>query len=200
GGNINLEKYSSCANGLTLQAGFPRTIAAVTDVTCPVPGLDRCNDGNLLSSHTVAGDDRNANHVYAADATNTVNSSNEKVIRQDATDGGVNWPAARSVTLNSPVVGRRFLPWVGTVGGAAHVSWYDRRAGVGGASNDLTDFFRGSASLDGGGNLVAGPEIKITQAADPQCASGWPCAPRATGDSEQCSVQPQKAGVCKLSP
>src|SRR5215813_451737 len=199
GGNINLEKYSSCANGLTLQAGFPQTIAAVTDVTCPAPGLDRCNDGSLLSSHTVAVDDRNANHVYAAYATNTA-AGNENVIVRDSTNGGMSWPAARNVRLNSPVVGRRFMPWVATVGGAAHVSWYDRRAGVGGATNDLTDFFRGSASLDGGGNLVAGPEIKITQAADPQCASGWPCAPRATGDSESCSVQPQNAGVCKLNP
>ncbi|HKC86215.1 MAG TPA: choice-of-anchor D domain-containing protein [Blastocatellia bacterium] len=200
GGNINLEKYSSCANGLTLQAGFPQTIAAVTDVTCPVPGLDRCNDGNLLSSHMVAVDDQNANHVYAAYATNTA-AGNENVVVRDSTNGGMSWPAARNVTLNSPVVGRRFMPWVATVGGAAHVSWYDRRAGVGGATNDLTDFFRGSAFLDGGGNLVAGPEIKVTQAPDPQCASGWTnTAPRATGDSESCSVQPQNAGVCKLNP
>ncbi len=199
GGNINLEKYSSCANGLTLQAGFPLTVAAVTDVTCPVPGLDRCNDGNLLSSHTVAVDDRNANHVYAAFSTNTA-AGNENVIVRDSIDGGMMWPAARNVTLNSPVAGRRFMPWVATVGGAAHVSWYDRRAGVGGATNDLTDFFRGSAFLDGAGNLVAGPEIKITQISDPQCASGWPCAPRATGDSDQCTVQPQNAGVCKLNP
>src|SRR5262249_49230197 len=122
GGNINLEKYSSCANGLTLQAGFPRTIAAVTDVTCPVPGLDRCNDGNLLSSHMVAVDDQNANHVYAAFATNTA-AGNENVIVRDSTDGGVNWPAARKGTLKSPGVGGRFMPWVGTGGGRGHGSW-----------------------------------------------------------------------------
>ena len=54
------------------------------------------------------------------------------------------------------------MPWVCAVGGAAHVSWYDLRfAGAG--SNDLTDFFRGSASVSGA-SLVSGPEVRLTDA------------------------------------
>src|SRR5574337_683031 len=56
GSNRMLHKFSSCAAGLGPQVGFPVTVAAVTDVACPVPGLDRCNNGNLLSSHMVAVD------------------------------------------------------------------------------------------------------------------------------------------------
>ena len=42
GNNVMVHKYSSCATGLAAQAGFPRTIANINEVTCPVPGLDRC--------------------------------------------------------------------------------------------------------------------------------------------------------------
>ncbi|HKQ73231.1 MAG TPA: choice-of-anchor D domain-containing protein [Blastocatellia bacterium] len=199
GGNIMLHKYSSCANGLAAQMGFPVVVSAVTDVACPLPGLDRCNGRNVLSSQTVAVDDTNPNHVYVAYATNTVAPSattlgNTNIIVRDSADGGATWPAARNVVLNSGAQGPRFMPWVCTVGGAAHVSWYDRRPATL-TSNDLTDFFGGSAFLDGG-NLVAGPEFKISGAADPQCASGWPSAVDNMNDSESCSVQPQLGGRC----
>jgi uncharacterized repeat protein (TIGR01451 family) len=201
GNNIRINKYSSCANGLTVQPTFPKTISTVTDVACPVPGLDRCNDGNNLSSIMVAVDDTNPNHGYVAYADQTA-AGNQNVLVRDSLDGGVTWPAARVVTVNSAVSGVRFMPWVSTTGGEAFVTWYDRRAATPcpsppcAANNDLTDYFAGSAGLDGVGNLVAGTELKLTDASDPQCASGWPCAPRATGDSESCSVQPQLAGVC----
>ena len=68
------------------------------------------------------------------------------------------------------------------------------------ATNDLTDFFRGSAFVDGASNLVAGPEVRVTQVPDPHCASGWPCATDRITDSEGCTVQPQPAGVCKIIP
>jgi hypothetical protein len=194
GGNIRLHKYSSCATGLAPQAGFPVTVTAVTDVTCPVAGLDRCNDGNVLSSHTVAVDNTNANHVYVAYAHNT-GVGNENVLVRDSLDGGLTWPVGRVVTLNAPASGRRFMPWVCTTGGEAFVSWYDRRAAVP-TANDLTEYFGGRARLDGAGNLVAGPEFRISKVLDPQCASGWPRSPRSTNDSEACSVQPQLAGVC----
>jgi hypothetical protein len=72
---------------------------------------------------------------------------NENIIVRDSTDGGVTWPAARNVVLNSGGVGPRFMPWVCTAGGAAFVSWYDRRpASL--TANDLTDFFGGSAFVD----------------------------------------------------
>lgn len=196
-GNIRLHKFSSCSAGLTPQLGFPRTVAAVTDVTCPVSGLDRCNlGGNILSSHTVAVDDTNANHVYAAYATNTA-PGNENVIVRDSTDGGLNWPPARAVTINGAATGRRFMPWVSANGGEAFVAWYDRRAATP-AANDLTEYFGGRARLDGGGNLVAGPEFKISQVVDPQCAAGWPSAPRSPADATSCNT-PQLAGVCSVS-
>lgn len=196
GGNVMLDKFSACnaATPLQLQAGFPATVSAVTDVVCPVPGLDRCNNGNLLSSHTVAVDDTNANHVYVAFANDT-GGGNADVMVTDSTTGGTNGSWSAPVRVNANVTGVRFMPWVCSVGGAARVSWYDRRAAVGGVSNDLTDYYCGSATGSGAG-LAAGVETNLTNNPDPQCASGWPCAPRATGDSDNCTVQPQLAGVC----
>ncbi|MBZ5536412.1 MAG: choice-of-anchor D domain-containing protein [Acidobacteriia bacterium] len=194
GGNIRLHKFSSCGAGLAPQLGFPVTVTAVSDVTCPVAGLDRCNDGNVLSSHTVAVDDTNTNHVYVAYANNTA-AGNENILVRDSLDGGRTWLAGRVVTINTAAAGRRFMPWVASTGGEAFVSWYDRRAATP-AANDLTEFFGGRARLDALGNLVAGPEFKISKVLDPQCASGWGSAPRSAGDSESCSVQPQLAGVC----
>jgi len=209
GGNIRINKYSSCRNGLTVQPTFPKTIAAVNDVTCPVPGLDRCNDGNNLSSIMVAVDDTNPNHIYVAYAHET-GAGNQNILVHDSLDGGVTWPAARVVTLNTAVSGVRFMPWVCTTGGEAFVTWYDRRSATPcpappcAANNDLTDYFFGRARLDSLNNLVAGAESKLTDAADPQCAAGatpgsaasWGCFTRATGDSESCSFQPQLAGRC----
>jgi uncharacterized repeat protein (TIGR01451 family) len=212
GNNIRINKYSSCANGLATQPTFPKTISTVTDVACPVPGLDRCNNGNNLSSIMVAVDDTNPNHVYVAYADQTA-AGNQNILVRDSLDGGVTWPAARVATVNSAVLGVRFMPWVCTTGGKAFVTWYDRRASTPcpsppcAANNDLTDYFAGSAGLDGMGNLVAGAEFKLTDAADPQCAGGatpgsaasWPCGVRAMADSESCSVQPQLAGRCQIT-
>jgi hypothetical protein len=199
GNNVEVRRYSSCANGLALQAGFPQVVDTINEVSCPVPGLDRCTGRNTLASYTIAVDDTNPNHVYAAYATNTVNGVNENVLVRDSLNGGASWPGARVVQLHPAVNARRFMPWLCTVGGTAHVTWYDTRfASV--ANNDLTDFFRASAFLDGGNNLVAGAEVQITDASDPLCASGWPCATDRFSDSESCSVQPQPAGVCSGTP
>lgn len=194
GGNMMLDKYSSCTAGLARQVGFPRTVSAFTMVTCPMPGLDRCNDGNILSSPTAAVDDLDPNHVYYAFATSTVAGTNENVVVADSTDGGVTFP--RSVVLNDAVNGRRFAPWVSTYGGVAYVSWYDRSMAA--ATNDMTRFFSGSASVRGNA-LVRGPQIDVSQATDPQCASGWPCGTRAAGDSDTCTTQPQLAGRCRTA-
>jgi uncharacterized repeat protein (TIGR01451 family) len=210
GGNIRISKFSSCKTGLTLQPGFPRTVTAVTDVTCPVPGLDRCNlGGNILSSHLAAVDDTNPNHVYVSYATNTgsdgtgAGTTNENVMVIDSTDGGTTWGAP--VRISTATTGRRFMPWICPLGGAARVSWYDRRAAVavGAATNDLTDYFCGSASPVSG-VLKAGMEVKVTDSPDAQCAAGqapkspssWPNFVRGVSDSEKCSVQPQLAGHC----
>jgi len=86
-----------------------------------------------------------------------------------------------------------------TDGGSAYVTWYDRRAGTV-TNNDLTDYFAASAGLSEGNLVANNDEFKISTTSDPQCTT-WPRGtPRNTFDSENCSVQPQNAGVCKLVP
>ncbi len=183
GANGMINKYSSCSAGLAQQVGFPVTVAAFNDVTCPVPGLDRCNDGNSLASHMVAVDDTNASHIYVAYATNTA-TGNENVIVRHSKDGGSTWPD--TITVNASATGRRFMPWVCATGGNAYISWYDRRAATA-THNDYTDYYLGSAVVRGG-VLQSGGEQNLTNSPDPQCASGWPCGARSTTDYTSCSV------------
>ena len=207
GNQISIHRFSDCQSGLTPTAGYPHTVANITSVPCPVPGLDRCNSGNFLSSQTVAVDDANPNHLYVAFAQNTVNSGttiNEDVVVTDSTDAGVTWP--RSVVISSGVTARRFMPWVCSVGSVAYVSWFDRRAATG-TNNSLTDYFAGTARVDAANNLVAGPERRVNPAGtqDAQCAAGqppanaasWPRSVRANSDSDSCQPQPQLAGQCQ---
>jgi hypothetical protein len=107
GGSMMLNKYSNCDAGLAVQPGFPVTVAAFTNVVCPVAGLDRCNGFNILSSPTVAADDLDANHIYYAFATSTA-VGNEDVMVFDSTNGGLNF--TRNVRVNAAVAGRRFMP------------------------------------------------------------------------------------------
>ena len=181
GGNVMLNKFSSCKTGLVVQPGFPVTVAAFTLVPCPIAGLDRCDDGNTLSSPTVAVDDLDASHVYVAYATST-GAGNDNIIVADSADGGLTFP--RTATVNTGVAARRFMPWACTVGGVAYVSWYDRRSATA-TANDLTRYFGGSAAVRGG-SLVAGPEADISGVDDPQCAT-WPCGgPRSANGCTTC--------------
>ena len=192
GGNMMLHKYSNCDAGLTPQLGWPITVAPFTNVACPVPGLDRCNGRNILSSPKVAVDDLDPTHVYYAFATST-GSGNEDVMVFDSSNGGANFP--RSVRVNSTVTARRFMPWISTYGGIAVVSWYDRRNATT-ANNDLTRYFIGGAAVRGP-NLVALSETDLSGADDNECST-WPAATDAVTDSESCSVQPQLAGRCSI--
>jgi uncharacterized repeat protein (TIGR01451 family) len=205
GANYMLHKFSSCVTGLNPQPGFPRVVAARIPVFCPFPGHDRCDQNP--SSQTVAVDDLNPNHVYYAYAENTVPGNapagNDNVRVRDSLDGGLTWPAARVVTVNAAVPGRRIMPWMCTTGGEAFVTWYDRRNATA-AANDRTDYFAGRAGEDAVGNLVAGGDFQINEVSDPWCGDGsanaWPCGTRlAPGASESCSLQPQLAGFCSLS-
>ena len=192
GGNLRVHKYSSCSAGLAAQGGFPLTVTAFTGVTCPVPGLDRCNDGNVLASHMLAVDESTPTRVFLAYA-DTDGSGGENVLLRRSTDGGGTWSAP--VTVNGgPAGARRFMPWVSVRDGVVHVTWYDRRAAIGGATNDLTDFYRNSVDAS---TLAVGTEVALQVNPDPHCASGWPCGTRSTNDSEQCTTQPQLAGFCK---
>jgi alpha-tubulin suppressor-like RCC1 family protein len=207
GGNITVNKYGSCQSGLAVQTGFPVTVANGIGVTCPVAGLDRCNNGNLLSSHTVAVDDGNANHVYVAYAQSS--GSGESIVLQDSPDGGKTWSSNRAATLSASSTARRFMPWVCTAGGLANVSWYDRRAATA-SNNDLTDYYGANACVTGSGNITAGIEFQLNApgSADAQCLAGktvgnaqsWPNGSRATGDSTTCSEQPELGGSCRHTP
>lgn len=210
GANITLNKYSSCQAGLAVQTGFPVTIANGVNVTCPVPGLDRCNAGNVLSSPTVAVDDTNANHIYVAYAQTA--GVGESVVLQDSIDGGHAWPSNRAVTLSASSTARRFMPWLCTTAGLANVTWYDRRAATN-ARNDFTDYYGASIGLTSSGKLGGGTEFQINAAgsADRQCPAGktvgspqsWPNGSRAQGDSTQCSSpdeQPELGGRCQHTP
>ncbi|HXH28601.1 MAG TPA: hypothetical protein VNL37_06110 [Candidatus Polarisedimenticolia bacterium] len=204
GGNIRIDKFNACATSLGTMTraagGFPRTVSGFTDFAgCEVAngfgGLDRCNDGNILSGPTVTVDDTDPSHVYVAWATNTA-ADNEDVLVADSVDGGVNWRAP--VRVNTSVAARRYHPWVCATGGNGYVTWYDRRA-ASVAQNDLTDYFAASAGLSSGNLVANNDEFQISTASDPQC-NLWPAAPRSTFDAENCSVQPQLAGFCKLTP
>ena len=193
GGNMMLHKFSSCDTGLMPQVGWPVTVSAFTNVACPVPGLDRCNGRNILSSPKVAVDDLDPAHLYYVFATST-GTGNENVMVFDSTDAGLTFP--RSVRVNNAVPGRRYMPWISTYGGIAAVSWYDRRTATT-ANNDLTRYFIGGAAVRGP-NLVALTEADLSGVDDAQCST-WPCATNATTDSESCSTQPQLGGRCSGS-
>jgi hypothetical protein len=211
GSNIRIDKFNACTTSAAqitrASASFPNTVSAFSTIpdcqsgTPPAnpgfPGLDRCNNGNLLSSPTVTVDDTNANHVYVAWANNTANNNNtilnnENVVVADSTNGGVNWRTP--VTINTNPTARRFMPWVCATGGSAFVTWYDRRSATA-ANNDLTDYFAASAGLNAGNLVANNDEFKISTTSDPQC-NLWPTGPRNTLDAENCSVQPQLAGNC----
>jgi hypothetical protein len=202
-GNINLNKFSSCQNGLSAQTGFPATVASGIGVTCPVAGLDRCNNGNVLGSQMVAVDDTNANHVYVSYAQSSGNG--ESVVLQDSGDGGKTWPSNRAVTLSASSTARRFMPWLCTGNGVANVPWYDRRSATG-SQNDLTDYYGANACVQSSGNLTSRSEFQLNapNSADAECLAGknvgsgqsWPAGSRALGDSTTCSEQPELGGQC----
>ncbi len=202
GSSVMVDKFAGCSGSLSEVSGFPVTVASgVNSVTCPVPGLDRCNNGNDLRSPTVVPDDTNANHLFYAYATNT-GSGNENILIQDSADGGSTWSSA--TTLNGGGTARRFMPWMCATQGTAYISWYDRRNATA-TGNDLTDYFGNSAARSGS-SLSAGTEFQINDSStsDAQCLGGktvgsqqsWPGGSRATGDSTSCSEQPELAGVC----
>jgi hypothetical protein len=219
-GNIRIDKFNPCpalSNAIppTVPAmtraagGYPKTVSAFTSfagcqVTNGFGGLDRCNNGNVLSSPTVAVDDKNANHVYVAWANNTAANNDSIMVADSTNDAAFGTP----VTINGGGAARRFMPWVCATGGSAFVTWYDRRASVTSnpARNDLTDYFAASAGLNATNALVANnDEFKISGASDQQCVP-WPAAPRSKFDVLNCSPQPAGigtgtlGGICKLNP
>ena len=203
GNNIQVQRYSSCANGLTQELTAPARVAAVTTLPCPIPGIDRCVGGmNTLAGFTLSVDlaDTTSRHLFVAYANST--GGNETIVVTDSTDRGATW--TRNVTVSGGGAARRYLPWSCTLGDTVHTGWFDRRNATA-ANNDLTDYFRNSARVDASNNLVPGTEVRLTPVSDPQCGPGgaanpWPAATSNVNDAESCSVQPQLAGLCPIPP
>jgi hypothetical protein len=190
GNGILLDRYSSCSSGLLQQAGYPVTVVNLTgQVACPVPGLDRCNNGNTLTSPTVAPDPSDSKRVFVTYAQ-TDNSNGEQILTYVSNDYGQTFPNGAIVTTSTGI--RRFMPWSCVAQGRSWVGWYDRKAAKArGVTNDLTDF-----RLSSSDGTQVGNSYNLSQNPDPQCASGWPCGARSTQDSESCTVQPELAGSC----
>jgi hypothetical protein len=188
GNSVLLNRFGSCASGLGPDAGFPVTVGDIkASVRCPVSGLDRCNDGNTLTSPMVAPDPATANHLFVSFAEGD-DRGGERVVVLESTDSGATFPNRSTVSAAS--LARRFMPWSCSTLGTAVVGWYDRgAASATGGMNDLTDYVIGGPSFTS--------VINLTNSPDPQCANWTPFAPRSQDDSESCSVQPQLAGVCQ---
>ena len=195
GGTIRLTRTSRCSAGLTIDEDFLPDGVEVDNfdgVDCPVPGLDRCNNGNTLSSPTVSPDPLNAQTVFVSFATHTANG-NENVIVRASEDGGLTFPVS-GIANDTNVTGRRYMPWSCAVPNGVYVGWYDRAAATA-ADNDLTRYHAAFLHYESARDTLRRFDMADLSrgVSDPQCAL-WPRAPRDIGDSENCSRQPQLAG------
>jgi len=188
-GTIWLTKLSSCEDGLKIQEGFPVAVTDFIGVRCRVPGLDRCNNGNIQASPTVAVGPARPRHVFVAYADRTA-AGNEDIVVRGSLDGGETWTL--QTTANAPnVAARRYMPWLCAAPGQLFVSWYDRRSAVP-ASNDLTQYFVNLVRpIDDIGDsqpdrLSRAVETSVSAVPDPQCRL-WPSAPRDQDDAEKCA-------------
>jgi hypothetical protein len=186
-----IDKFSDCASGLVHQSSFPVRLG-IRNVQCPVPGLDRCNDGNTLSSPTIAVDDRDAKHVYLAFAATTKPSGQYIGVIQ-STNGGKTFDR-HAVAVNGGGPAIRFMPWMAVSNGVGYVGWYDRR-NISPMRNDKTSYYKNSVFVVKG-KLTTGTEENLSGGVDDLQCNGWPDAPRAKRDATACTKQPQLAGVC----
>ena len=203
GSNLMINKFSSCAQGLQPQQGFPVTIASINGVQCPVPGLDRCSTNSLENDAMVkeptspqpAVDETNTGRVFVAYADST-GGGNENIVLKESVDGGLTWPI--TADMNPATTARRFMPWVCTTQGTVYVSWYDRSVSTPTAS-DLTAYFLNTAT-EVGSSLTVSPtprNVSGSGGADAQCASGWPRSVDDPSDQQGCPASaPQNAGIC----
>ena len=188
GSSILLTRFSSCASGLVPEAGFPVTVASDASVSCPVPGLDRCN-GDGLTSQMVATDPQDAKHLFVTYARSF--GSGELIVSRESHDAGLTFAA--EVALSPPTIARRFMPWSCVAMGTVFAGWYDRAAAIAGPTNDLTNY------LVGGAIIANSTPLNLTVNPDPQCASAWAGGADDPSDSESCQPHPPPepaAGLC----
>jgi len=188
GSTVLLTRFSSCASGLVPEAGFPVTVASDASVSCPVPGLDRCN-GDGLTSQMVATDPLDAKHLFVTYARSF--GSGELIVSLESQDAGLTFGA--EVGLSPPTIARRFMPWSCVAMGTVFAGWYDRAAALAGPTNDLTNYLIGSPII------ANSTPLNLTVNPDPQCASAWPGGADDPSDSESCQPHPPPepaAGLC----
>lgn len=188
---FQIDKFSSCDQGLVEQPRFP-VYRNIYGVQCPLPGLDRCNDGNWLSSPTIAVDEAGIVYLGWAQSFGTA----EEIWVVASKDGGETFPFGPAV-LNSWVLNaRRYMPWLTAWNQAVYAGWYDRRNAAT-SRNDLTRYFVGNATWVNG-TLTPGAETDLSGADDPQCASGFPAGVRSAADCTSCipNLPCQRVSVC----
>jgi hypothetical protein len=189
GRNVTIDKFSSCDSGFRQQTGFPWSMS-INNVPCPVAGLDRCNDGNILSSPTIAVDDTNPSNVFLGWADS--NGSGEDILVALSTDGGKTFPT--TVALSSSTTARRYLPWLTVWNGRVHAGWYDKRDATA-AMPDLTRYFAGSARIVSG-MLRPGRERDLSGGVeDAECAGGF----SSVRDPRDCTACNIPASACTVN-
>ena len=193
GGAIDLTRVSSCADGLVIEEDFPVVVDNFDGVSCPVAGLDRCNNGNTLASPVVSPDPGRSLTVFVSFATRTADG-NENIIVRVSEDGGLTFPLC-AIANDTTHQARRFMPWSCAVSNGVYVGWYDREAATA-ANNDLTRY---QAAFLGYTPATVEPlkpfkPVDLSRGVDDAQCTLWPAAPRNLGDSESCSRQPQQAG------
>ncbi|HEX3579241.1 MAG TPA: hypothetical protein VHY33_11820 [Thermoanaerobaculia bacterium] len=192
GNLVVIDKFSDCASGLAHQSSFPVRVA-IRNVQCPVAGLDRCNDGNTLSSPTLAVDDHHADRVYLAFAGTNSQHTGQNIGVIQSTNGGKRFDL-NAVVLNGGGPAKRFMPWIVVSNSVGYVGWYDRR-NISPMHNDKASYYKNSFFMRNG-QLTAGTEENLSGGVDDLQCNGWPRAPRAKQDATACTKKPQLAGFC----
>jgi hypothetical protein len=146
GSNLQINKFSSCANGLQAQPHFPLVISSsFSGVNCPMDGQ---SSGNRCNSSLEAGSQPAVSLEYPSDVfvayALSTSDTNDNVFVQHSHDGGLTW--SDRVQANTNVNARRFYPAICTSGGIVNVSWYDRRAATP-SDDSLTNYFLSTLSF-----------------------------------------------------
>ena len=198
-GKIFLQKFSTCSDGLvpSYSESPGRFVTQFNNVPCPIPGLDRCNDGNILASPTVTADGPN---VFVTYADNT-GPDNEAIRVAVSEDGGATFPSSKRQTMSPQNgSGRRFMPWSCASGGQVFVGWFDRSTATA-SMPDLTTYHLRSLYMP---HLVNGSpppqlsnDLDLSGGVEDRQCSMWPRSPRNSADSTSCNPSnPPSAGVC----
>ena len=196
-GTIFLQKFTPCSQGLarTFSDTPGRPVAAFLNLPCPLPGIDRCNNGNILASQTVASDGPNVFVTYADNTGQDTDAIRVAISR----DGGATFPAANLQTMSPNFSGRRYMPWSCASGGQLFVGWFDRTM-ANDVAPDLTTYHLRTVYMP---HLVNGTppptlsnELDLSGGVEDRQCSVWPRSPRSSADSTSCKPTPPLAGVC----